>query len=140
MMCVWNRFDCSHWVPGQVENVADAPLKAVLRGLGGWPVMSRHWDHTNWTLEVVLGHLKGIHNEAVLIQMIVATDDKNSSAHIMQVMVVVVMGSGGSSNYDLSFFRWHFLFSSQETSHIELYFLFVLKLSCCLKKSNGIGN
>ena len=92
-MCVGNRFDCGRCVPGQVEHMANAPLKAVLRGLGGWPVISNDWDRSNWTLEVVLGHLKGKHKEAVLIQMMVATDDKNSSAHIMQVKVAVT-GSG----------------------------------------------
>ena len=80
-----DRVDSGHWVPGQVENVGDHPLRAVLRGLGGWPVVSSQWDPSNWTLEATLGLLRGRYNAPVLVRMMVATDDKNSSVHIMQV-------------------------------------------------------
>ena len=82
------RVNGGRWVPGQVERVGDLPLKAVLRGLGGWPVVSSQWDQSNWTLEVALGQLRGRYNAPVLVRMMVATDDKNSSVHIMQVTAV----------------------------------------------------
>jgi hypothetical protein len=71
--------------PDEVERVGDEPLINVLSHLGGWPVVSPEFDHSNWSLEVVLGQLRGNYNAPVLFRVFVDIDDKNSSVRVIQV-------------------------------------------------------
>ena len=48
--------------------------------------MHAQWSPTEWGLEELLGELRGIYNAPVIIGMTVATDDKNSSVRIIQVI------------------------------------------------------
>jgi len=71
-----------------VYEVGDAPLREAVESLGGWPVLDFNWESkrsANWTLEVVLGRLRGIHNTPLLVETFVAADDKNSSMNVIQV-------------------------------------------------------
>jgi len=71
---------------GAIYEIGDKPLRAAVESLGGWPVLDPDWTSTraaNWTLEVVLGRLRGVHNTPLLIETFVAADDKNSSLHVI---------------------------------------------------------
>lgn len=69
----------------QIGKIGDAPLREVLKSLGGWPVATRDWKPPSFSVETLLGKLRGDYNEGVLIEQWVGPDDKNSSAHILQV-------------------------------------------------------
>ncbi|KAK9881775.1 hypothetical protein WA026_017293 [Henosepilachna vigintioctopunctata] len=69
----------------QIRKSGDALLRKVLRSLGGWPVASHNWIPPESGLEVLLGKIRGIYNEAILIEQWVGPDDKNSSANIIQI-------------------------------------------------------
>lgn len=53
--------------------------------MGGWPVTEKDWKIPAFSIEYLLGHLRGEYSEAVLIELYVGADDKNSSVHILQV-------------------------------------------------------
>lgn len=55
--------------------------------LGGWPVINPNWENetTGWVLEKVIGSLRGVYNIALLIDLWVAADDKNSSINVITV-------------------------------------------------------
>ena len=67
--------------------MGDEPLLSLLSELGSWPVVSPEFDHSNWTLEVILGHLRH-YNAPVLFRLFVDIDDKNSSVRVIQVINV----------------------------------------------------
>ncbi|KAK6631135.1 hypothetical protein RUM43_014231 [Polyplax serrata] len=69
----------------QIGKIGDAPLRQVLKSLGGWPVATRDWKPPSFSVETLLGKLRGDYNEGVLIEQWVGPDDKNSSAHILQL-------------------------------------------------------
>lgn len=48
-------------------------------------VVGTSWKPPSYSLEVLLGRLRGDYNEGVLIEQWVGPDDKNSSANILQV-------------------------------------------------------
>jgi len=61
--------------------VGDKPLRDLVESLGGWPVLDVDWvskNAANWSLEVILGRLRGVHNTPLLVETFVAADDKNS--------------------------------------------------------------
>jgi len=65
--------------------LSDKPLRRTLASLGGWPVASQNWKPPSFSIEVLLGRLRGEYNERVLIEQWVGPDDKNSSVNILQV-------------------------------------------------------
>lgn len=69
----------------QIRKIGDGTLKDVLKSLGGWPVTEKDWKIPEFSIEYLLGHLRGEYSEAVLIELYVGADDKNSSVHILQV-------------------------------------------------------
>jgi neprilysin len=78
---------------GEIQSVGDQPLRDVIDSLGGWPVLEPDWlmSRSDWTLEKMLGRLRGRHETQVLVVMWVAADDKNSSANVIQVMITNMM-------------------------------------------------
>lgn len=73
------------YVLEQIRKIGDAPLREILKTLGGWPVSTSSWKPPNFSIETLLGKLRGDYNEGVLIEQWVGPDDKNSSVHILQV-------------------------------------------------------
>lgn len=74
-----------HFFLAQIRNIGDEPLKALIRSLGGWPVLERGWKRPNCSIEQLLGKLRAELNEHFLVSILVGPDDKNSSVNIMQV-------------------------------------------------------
>lgn len=60
-------------------------MREVIKTLGGWPVLDENWQPPTFTLETLLGRLRSDYSEPILIELYVGADDKNSSAHIIQV-------------------------------------------------------
>ncbi|RZF47612.1 hypothetical protein LSTR_LSTR014221 [Laodelphax striatellus] len=70
----------------QIRLVGDAPIREVLRSLGGWPVTEGvAWTAPKGQLEILLGRLRGEFNMGWLIEQWVGPDDKNSSVNILQL-------------------------------------------------------
>lgn len=69
----------------QIRQHAEQPLKALLKSLGGWPVLEKNWSPPNQTIERLLGKLRGEFNEHFIVSILVGPDDKNSSVNILQV-------------------------------------------------------
>jgi membrane metallo-endopeptidase-like protein 1 len=53
--------------------------------LGGWPVTAPDWKPPDFSIETLLGRIRGVYNEGVLVEQWVGPDDKNSSVNIIQV-------------------------------------------------------
>ena len=60
-------------------------MKKILKELGGWPVAEAMWVPPNFSVEYLLGKIKGRLNQGVFIDQWVGPDDKNSSVNIIQV-------------------------------------------------------
>ncbi|CAH1396574.1 unnamed protein product [Nezara viridula] len=70
----------------QIRKVGDKPLRDALDRFGGWPVVvGANWTPPSTSLEHLLGMLRGLYNEVVIIEQWVGPDDKNSSANIVQL-------------------------------------------------------
>ncbi|XP_012139304.2 neprilysin-1 [Megachile rotundata] len=70
----------------RIREIGDLPLKKTLEYLGGWPVVvGPSWKPPPYSVEVLLGRLRGEYNEGVLLEQWVGPDDKNSSANILQL-------------------------------------------------------
>ncbi|XP_044753111.1 neprilysin-1 isoform X2 [Coccinella septempunctata] len=69
----------------QIRKTGDTPLRKVLESLGGWPVTTKNWTAPKNGIEVLLGKIRGVYNEGILIEQWVGPDDKNSSANIIQI-------------------------------------------------------
>ncbi|XP_076652047.1 neprilysin-1 [Halictus rubicundus] len=70
----------------RIREIGDAPLKRILKLLGGWPaVVGPTWKPPLYPIEVLLGRIRGEYNEGVLLEQWVGPDDKNSSANIIQL-------------------------------------------------------
>ncbi|XP_053981492.1 neprilysin-1-like [Hylaeus volcanicus] len=70
----------------RIRDIGDAPLKKSLESLGGWPaVVGESWEPPVYSIEVLLGRLRGEYNEGVLMEQWIGPDDKNSSANILQL-------------------------------------------------------
>lgn len=75
----------------QIRKIGNGTLKQVLRDLGGWPVVEgRRWTPPEFSIEYLLGKLRGEYSEAVLIELYVGADDKNSSVNILQLDQLVL--------------------------------------------------
>jgi membrane metallo-endopeptidase-like protein 1 len=87
--CTQTSYDLSllhHlFLAAQIRKLGDAPLRDVLASLGGWPVTQPNWQPPEFSVETLLGRLRGQYNEGVLIEQWVGPDDKNSSVNILQV-------------------------------------------------------
>jgi len=73
-------------VADAVYEVGDKPLRDAVESLGGWPVLDADWaskHSANWSLEVILGRLRGVHNTPLLVETFVAADDKNSRPDVL---------------------------------------------------------
>lgn len=73
------------FVSAQIRKLGDSPLHEVLDSLGGWPVTKTEWQPPSFSIETLLGRLRGEYNEGVLVEQWVGPDDKNSSVNIIQV-------------------------------------------------------
>lgn len=62
----------------------------MLERLGGWPVTKTDWQPPSFSVEALLGRLRGEFGEPVLMDMFVGADDKNSSVHILQLDQLVL--------------------------------------------------
>lgn len=70
----------------RIRDIGDKPLKKVLAALGGWPaVVGNSWKPPPYSIEVLLGRLRGEYNEGILMEQWVGPDDKNSSTNILQL-------------------------------------------------------
>ncbi|XP_012341467.1 neprilysin-1-like isoform X2 [Apis florea] len=70
----------------RIREIGDVPLRKTLEFLGGWPVVvGPSWKPPPYSVEVLLGRLRGQYNEGVLLEQWVGPDDKNSSANILQL-------------------------------------------------------
>ncbi|XP_015171080.1 PREDICTED: neprilysin-2-like [Polistes dominula] len=70
----------------RIRDIGDKPLKKVLASLGGWPaVIGNSWKPPPYSIEVLLGRLRGEYNEGILMEQWVGPDDKNSSTNILQL-------------------------------------------------------
>ena len=74
-------------IAGKIEEIGDAPIMAVLKGYGGWPVVvGRDWVNSgSWRLEEMLGSLRRVYNAPLIIDAWVSADDKISDVNILQV-------------------------------------------------------
>lgn len=72
----------------QIRSNGDALLLEVIERLGGWPVTKSDWEPPAFSIEALLGRLRGEFSEPVLMDLFVGADDKNSSVHILQVTLV----------------------------------------------------
>ncbi|XP_076053157.1 neprilysin-1-like [Oratosquilla oratoria] len=68
------------------HEVGDKPLREVIDLLGGWPVtVEGDWTLPDFSVEEMVGRLRGRYNQAILIDQWVGPDDKNSSVNIIQL-------------------------------------------------------
>ncbi|KAG4072943.1 hypothetical protein HA402_006623 [Bradysia odoriphaga] len=74
----------------EIRTVGDKPLRNVLESLGGWPVAVKNWTTPAFSIESMLGRLRGEYSEAVLVELYVGADDKNSSVNILQLDQLVL--------------------------------------------------
>ncbi|GAB0091434.1 Neprilysin-1 [Sergentomyia squamirostris] len=74
----------------QIRRIGDAPLKDVIKSLGGWPVTEEKWTPPSFSMEYLFGKLRGEYSEPVLIELFVGADDKNSSVNILQLDQLVL--------------------------------------------------
>uniref|UniRef100_A0A1A9VUH3 Peptidase M13 N-terminal domain-containing protein n=1 Tax=Glossina austeni TaxID=7395 RepID=A0A1A9VUH3_GLOAU len=69
----------------QIRKIAEDRLKKILKSLGGWPVIEDNWRLSSRTIEEILGILHRKYNVAVLLELHVGVDEKNSSTHILKL-------------------------------------------------------
>ncbi|ROT81033.1 Membrane metallo-endopeptidase-like 1 [Penaeus vannamei] len=74
----------------QIEEIGDAPLEKVLDSLGGWPVTTTDWTAPGFSVETLIGRLRGELNQGILIDQWVGPDDKNSSVNVIQLDQMVL--------------------------------------------------
>ncbi|XP_039448992.1 neprilysin-1 isoform X2 [Culex pipiens pallens] len=74
----------------QIRKIGIKPLRQVLKLLGGWPVIENNWNPPNTSVEHLLGLLRGVYSEPVLVELYVGADDKNSSKNILQIDQLVL--------------------------------------------------
>lgn len=74
----------------QIEALGVAPLKSLLRKLGGWPVIEGdEWNETAFDWVQLMANLRNYNNDILLSEW-VAADITNSSSHIIQVRVFII--------------------------------------------------
>uniref|UniRef100_A0A1A9WAX5 Peptidase M13 N-terminal domain-containing protein n=1 Tax=Glossina brevipalpis TaxID=37001 RepID=A0A1A9WAX5_9MUSC len=70
----------------KIQNSAEDRLKEILKSFGGWPVIEGdNWQFSLIPFEEILGELHRTYNVPVLLDLLVGTDEKNSSAHILKL-------------------------------------------------------
>uniref|UniRef100_A0A1W7RA63 Neprilysin n=1 Tax=Hadrurus spadix TaxID=141984 RepID=A0A1W7RA63_9SCOR len=69
----------------QVDAIGDQPLREIINELGGWPVTDVNWTEPEWSIENLLGRLRGDYHMRFLLEQWVGPDDKNSSVNILQL-------------------------------------------------------
>lgn len=74
--------------PEHIKEQKDESIRRVLADLGGWPVITPNWVAPNFSLEYLLGTIRGLYNEGYIIDQWVGPDDKNSSVNIIQVNLI----------------------------------------------------
>ncbi|XP_055538182.1 neprilysin-1-like [Wyeomyia smithii] len=74
----------------QIRKIGIRPLRYVLSLLGGWPVIEQTWTPPNTSVEHLLGVLRGVYSEPVLVELYVGADDKNSSKNTLQIDQLVL--------------------------------------------------
>ncbi|XP_058459851.1 neprilysin-1-like [Malaya genurostris] len=74
----------------QIRRIGIKPLRHVLKLLGGWPVTEQQWVPPTTSVEYLLGLLRGVYSEPVLVELYVGADDKNSSRNILQIDQLVL--------------------------------------------------
>lgn len=92
-----------------IRQIGDEPIREVLKQLGGWPVITENWITPNFSIEHLLGRIRGVYNEGFIIEQWVGPDDKNSSMNIIQVSIRF-FSLNPSTNYTVCkqkmFFIW----------------------------------
>ncbi|KXJ83405.1 hypothetical protein RP20_CCG007116 [Aedes albopictus] len=74
----------------QIRKIGIKPIRNVLKSLGGWPVIEQNWTLPNTSIEHLIGTLRGVYSEPVLVELYVGADDKNSSRNILQIDQLVL--------------------------------------------------
>ncbi|XP_062552174.1 neprilysin-1 isoform X2 [Armigeres subalbatus] len=74
----------------QIRKIGINPIRTVLKSLGGWPVIEPNWTPPNVSIEQLIGTLRGVYSEPVLVELYVGADDKNSSRNILQIDQLVL--------------------------------------------------
>lgn len=69
----------------KIEEIGDEQLKRVIENLGGWPAANKSWDRSDFGLEKSLARVRRDFSIGILIEIMVSTDDRNSSLNIIQV-------------------------------------------------------
>ena len=71
---------------GAIEARGDQPVRELVDGLGGWPVIDPDWDDEQFDLINVLAKLRLLNNR-ILVNIWVSSDDKNSEVNIIQASI-----------------------------------------------------
>eukprot|EP00057_Strongylocentrotus_purpuratus_P003151 XP_003726040.1 PREDICTED: membrane metallo-endopeptidase-like 1 [Strongylocentrotus purpuratus] len=73
----------------RIEELDDAPIRDLLHGLGGWPVLGDtyggRWNETDFDFVWLLGTLVNKYSNSMLIEPYVGVDDKNASRYVLQI-------------------------------------------------------
>ncbi|XP_074604806.1 neprilysin-1-like isoform X2 [Brevipalpus obovatus] len=69
----------------KIEEIGDEQLKKVIESLGGWPAANKSWDRSDFGLERNLARVRRDFSIGILIEIMVSTDDRNSSLNIIQI-------------------------------------------------------
>ena len=82
---------CMHFLtvclcPAKLEELGDAPLRALLSGLGGWPMVNQStWTEDTFDLTGKLVELFLVDFQRPIVKSYVYPDPKNSSKRIITV-------------------------------------------------------
>ncbi|KAK3104558.1 hypothetical protein FSP39_004964 [Pinctada imbricata] len=69
----------------QIENIGEAPLRTMISKIGGFPVLDPSWSESSFSLEDMLGIIRGQYNTPVVMYSNVGADDKKSTSNIIQL-------------------------------------------------------
>ena len=67
-----------------IEALGYEPLLTLLSDFGGWPMIDKTWDESNFNLQTLLKNLTLI-NSHNLFSLFVDIDDKDNTNHILKV-------------------------------------------------------
>lgn len=78
-----------HRFLAKIEKLGLKPVKELLGRLGGWPVVSKHWDEFSWTWQDAITKLRQFgFLSNYLFDLSVVTDLKNSTKRIISVSIL----------------------------------------------------
>lgn len=64
-------------------------MRNLVDSFGGWPVAGQNWSELNTlSIESLFGRMKRQLNDAVIFELWIGPDDKNSSVHVIQASSV----------------------------------------------------